>query len=303
MKQQLTFPRESASSLLIELTFNPGGYKFESVDELRSQAHGSAFVYSLDDRLFLVTARHNLTGRHPTTGEPLGAWHASPTHIRSYWLSKPPTDDGWPLTVEDAEPGQPLKGSGQILMQGLAIPLISEDLKPTWYEHPQFGGEVDVAVIRLPTLSDDLYVVPWDAAAQQAPDDDTWVPLAPGQDVMVLGYPYKLASGPLFPLWTRGSIASHPQMGYEIDGKAMPVFLIDARTRKGQSGSAVIRHRSDRTVVVTPDGTIHRTMGPSSQLLGVYSGRTSDESDLGFVWMLEHVDVICRDGVVGTGTF
>jgi hypothetical protein len=92
-------------------------------------------------------------------------------------------------------------------------------------------------------------------------------------------------------------------MGYERDNKSYPMFLIDARTRKGQSGSAVMRHRPDRTVNVGADGNLQRNFGAQSQLLGLYSGRTSDESDLGFVWALEHVDVICRSGVPGTGTF
>ena len=36
------------------------------------------------------------------------------------------------------------------------------------------------------------------------------------------------------------------------------------------------------------------------ELVGVYSGRTHKDSDLGFVWRIDEVDVICTDGVAGT---
>ena len=48
------------------------------------------------------------------------------------------------------------------------------------------------------------------------------------------------------------------------------------------------------------DGLPRKTIGQDSDLLGVYSGRTSDESDIGFVWFMDEVDVICRSGVRGT---
>jgi hypothetical protein len=42
------------------------------------------------------------------------------------------------------------------------------------------------------------------------------------------------------------------------------------------------------------------TIGPDLDLVGVYSGRTRDDSDLGFVWRMDEVDEICRNGVQGT---
>ena len=35
-------------------------------------------------------------------------------------------------------------------------------------------------------------------------------------------------------------------------------------------------------------------------LLGVYSGRVNAESDLGFVWRMGEVDLICREGIQGS---
>jgi hypothetical protein len=294
--RQLFFPRESTSSVQVEMMFSPLGRDATSADDCRGLAYGSAFFYRLDSRLFLVTARHNLTGRHWQTNDWLGSRPVSPTHLRIAWLTKPPTPAGWQVSVSEAEPGAPRSGSTQILMAEYLLPLIDEELQPTWLEHPQLGGDMDVGVLELNSVPDDVLVIPWENATQNS-GDVGWQLLAPGQDVFILGYPFSLSTGPRFPLWMRGTIASHPGLAWEIDDKSLPLLLVDARTRKGQSGAAVIRHRPDRTLIVMPDGSLQRTIGPLSEILGVYSGRTNDESDLGFVWALEHVDVICRQGV------
>ena len=125
-------------------------------------------------------------------------------------------------------------------------------------------------------------------------------PLAAGQDVFVVGYPDALTTGPMFPLWIRGSIASEPYFGFTVSDEHLPLMLVDARTRQGQSGSAVMRHRPEGSLVTRVDGQLGVTQSPMSQIIGVYSGRTSDESDLGFVWRMDEVEVICRKGVQGT---
>lgn len=84
-----------------------------------------------------------------------------------------------------------------------------------------------------------------------------------------------------------------------VNDKVLPLMLIDARTRKGQSGSAVMRHISSRQFVQRLDGRPGVSTGAHSELVGVYSGRTHEFSDLGFVWFIEDVETICRDGVQG----
>ena len=61
-----------------------------------------------------------------------------------------------------------------------------------------------------------------------------------------------------------------------------------------------MRHRSPGTIVVRNERAATQKPFPDSDLLGVYSGRTSDEPDLGFVWAMDEVDEICRNGVQGT---
>ena len=55
-----------------------------------------------------------------------------------------------------------------------------------------------------------------------------------GSELQVIGYPYGQVGGP-FPIWSKGFIASEP----DLDIAGLPVFLIDCRSRPGQSGSPV----------------------------------------------------------------
>ena len=79
-------------------------------------------------------------------------------------------------------------------------------------------------------------------------------------------------------MWSTGFVASEP----DIDHGGRPIFLIDCRTREGQSGSPVIISRSSEGYLSYEDGSTVGEFIP--QLLGVYSGRINPESDLGIVW-------------------
>jgi hypothetical protein len=166
------------------------------------------------------------------------------------------------------------------------------DAPPQWLEHPRLGRRMDVVALplRVPSEDDALYL-PW----TPKPSSELWVT----EDVSIVGYPYGLNSNNL-PIWVRGTVASEPALLYVIDDQPLPLFLVDARTRKGQSGAPVIAFRRPRTVLGTSAGQIQITKGTQSKLLGVYSGRVNSESDLGFVWRIGQVDAICRDGVRGT---
>ncbi|WP_199253628.1 hypothetical protein [Mycolicibacterium mengxianglii] len=296
----IQLPAESARSVRVEMVYCPDGpdVDAEQAKNRRLLAFGSAFIFELDGQQFLVTARHNVTGRHWQTGEFLGGYSMAPTHIVINLLAKPP-EGGW--RIGPSEVGEHV-GSTQIKLRSFLVPLLSEDWKPGWLEHPVFGSDVDVAVLPVDFTDPEAFVVAWKTPVVEArePHQAPWPNLAAGEEVFVVGYPNALMTGPMFPLWIRGSIASEPHFGYGVAEKHLPLMLIDARTRQGQSGSAVMRHRPAGTVITRNNGELGVTTAPVSQLVGVYSGRTSDESDLGFVWRMDEVEVICRDGVPGT---
>ncbi|MGB3332454.1 MAG: trypsin-like peptidase domain-containing protein [Mycobacterium sp.] len=287
---------EHARSMRLEMVYSPDGPDTDALSEekLRGLAYGSAFLYKTAERTYLVTARHNLTGRHPDTNDWLGEYSLSPTHLRVTILAKP-SGQGWRLTPSDV--GDHV-AAVEMRAKAFLIPLIGEDWAPIWLEHPLHGAAMDVAALPFELADDELLIESWSSPSTATnPTAVKWPDLAPGQDLFVVGYPFSLASGPLFPLWIRGTIASEPRFGYAVNDQILPLMLVDARTRKGQSGSAVIRNKPAGTVVPTVGGSIGITAQTTSQLVGVYSGRTSDESDLGFVWRIDEVEILCQRGV------
>jgi hypothetical protein len=157
---------------------------------------------------------------------------------------------------------------------------------------------MDVAVLSI-NPPEGILCAPWEPPTID-PTGTPWQELSAGDDVYIIGYPYGLSSGPAFPLWMRGTVASLPAMGYRVGDDDPPLMLVDARTRTGQSGSVVARRKPQGTPVFIGNTITGFTYGTHSQVVGVYSGRTSDESDLGYVWRIDAVDTICRDGVPGT---
>ena len=95
----------------------------------------------------------------------------------------------------------------------------------------------------------------------------------------VIGFPFGIQAGGSLAVWATGFVASEP----DIDFNNLPVFLIDCRSRPGQSGSAVVSYRSGGMVRMD-DGSSAVFAGPVCRFLGIYSGRLKAESDLGIVW-------------------
>ncbi|WP_240732151.1 serine protease [Egibacter rhizosphaerae] len=157
-------------------------------------------------------------------------------------------------------------------------------------EDPELGPRADVAALPI-NQTQGILVLSY-------PVEDTdpmkWDVADP---VFIIGFPFGRTAGSNFAVWVRGSTASEP----EIDFDELPMFLVDARTRRGQSGSPVILHASGKGVVHTEGGSLSVGTGQSTgRLLGVYSGRTSEGSDLGRVWRTEVVQRIIEAGVAGT---
>ena len=100
------------------------------------------------------------------------------------------------------------------------------------------------------------------------------------QRVFVIGFP--VGARPLrdgaSPIWTRGSIAGRPR----LDWHGRPCFLIDSRTRQGQSGSPAVFYADATMSFVERDGRL--AQGPAWGLVRVYGGRIHRDSDIGIVW-------------------
>jgi hypothetical protein len=95
----------------------------------------------------------------------------------------------------------------------------------------------------------------------------------------VIGFPFGITGGGLLAVWATGFVASEPS----VDFDNLPVFLIDCRSRPGQSGSPVVAYRGGGAVAMQGGGTSIFT-GAVWRFLGIYSGRINEQSDLGIVW-------------------
>jgi hypothetical protein len=142
-----------------------------------------------------------------------------------------------------------------------------------WLEHPTFGRQLDVVAIKL-DATEDLELHPYDLTGPSRT-----LRARPSDGLSIVGFPFGMTAGRKLGVWTRGFLASEP----DIDWNDLPCFLIDARTRKGQSGSPVLNH-SPAGAINIPGGMMAISGKPVTNLLGVYSGRVNSESDLGIVW-------------------
>ena len=229
----------SVQSLFLELRF-------------RGQVLGTAtgFVVCGKHGYYLVTNRHNVTGRHQDTGKPLSKMAGVPDEVAIQHNALGALGS-WTKTVE---------------------PLFTDSI-PRWYEHPRLGSKADFVALPLSQLAG-IQIYPYDLANPGPP-----IHVGPADSVSVVGFPFGRSVAGYVAIWASGFLASEPDLDYD----QLPVMLIDCRTRPGQSGSPVIAHRSGGMVPTIGGGSAVYS-GPVTRFLGIYSGRIQHESDLGFVW-------------------
>lgn len=237
----------STQSLLVETMAN--GYSLMTA---------TAFVVDRNGRFFLITNWHVAAGRDPLTNQPTHPSAAIPDSLRIIHHAKGNL------------------GSWHVITE----PLYKEDGTPRWIEHSQ-GQLVDVVALPLSNLSDEIDIYPFNLSLADA----DLVP-QPAMSVSIVGFPFGLSAGGVWPIWKTGHIATDP----DIDFDGRPSFLIDATTRSGMSGSPVVVRSSGGHK--TRSGVYILAGGITTKFLGVYSGRIRDDAELGRVWRPRVVDEI-----------
>ena len=216
-------------------------------------ASGTCFFVMSADGLVLVTNRHNFTGRDNITGKTLHKECGIPDHA----------------VVT-------LHGPGEVHYH---IDLVDHENSkaPSWVEHPTLGAKADIVALPVKEMANIIgenNSISLDGVSSQG----NWHRWDVGSELQVIGYPYGQIGGP-FPIWSKGFIASEP----DVDVACLPIFLIDCRSRPGQSGSPVWA-RFRKGDVVTRKGQDYQAKETVNYFLGVYSGRLRGDSDLGLVW-------------------
>lgn len=223
---------------------------------------GTAFIIYREAVPYLITNWHNLSGRNPQSGQPR---HSS---------------GGLPDEIEIVHNAQGSLGTWVSRVE----PLLDSGGRPLYREHPQHGRAVDVVALPLTQL-DGIEVYSYDPWTTQRT-----LQAGVSDGVNIIGFPFGLAGGGALGVWVRGFVATEPS----IDFYDLPCFLVDSRTRPGQSGSPVIAYSTGSGATLS-DGSVAFGGGPYETLLGVYSGRINEQSDLGFVWKAQ----VARDIVDG----
>jgi len=220
---------------------------------------GTGFLMEKNGVYFLITNRHIVTGRHNETNELLDENGRIPKCLSILHAKNTGSESIFQWIYKNEE-------------------LYDIQGNPLWIEHPKLKEKADFVALRLKDLEDcKFFPYSFGGLGEN-------ISVGPAEVVSVVGFPLGLGSrGPMttigLALWVTGFIASE----LEIDYGGLPRFLIDCRTRPGQSGSPVIAYRSGGAIPRSGGGTII-SGPPMSKLLGIYSGRINNESDLGFVW-------------------
>lgn len=211
---------------------------------------GTGFVVFSRRGPLLITNRHNVTGRHQDSSKPLSSTGGLPDRIKIFH-----------------------NYLGQIGRWIEKDELLFSNEKPRWIEHPRLGKEADLVALPLVNTAF-VHMHVYDPG-----NSDPDILVGPSETVSVVGFPFGLRAGGSLAIWATGFIASEPEIDY--DNK--PIFLIDCRSRQGQSGSAVIAYRGGgMTAMQGGLGMLYS--GPVFRFLGIYSGRIRPDSDIGIVW-------------------
>jgi len=228
--------------------------------------NATGFVVEREAKHYLVTNFHVVSGRHPDT------------------LANVLPSGAWPKDIRIAHNAVAQLGVWTWKVEGL----YDGDGQPLWLEHPVHGHRADVVALPL-TDTGDIGAYPY----------DPWEPQRFGIQMAgalsIVGFPFGVAYGGSMAVWVRGFVASES----DIDFGDLPRFLIDSRTRPGQSGSPVILYNVGGAVTDLQGNTI-LSGGTAEEFVGVYSGRINEESDLGFVWKASVLRETIEGGVRGT---
>jgi hypothetical protein len=273
---QIHLPNEYFHTVTVETLWHPEGVVDPDSGEVRADVRvcmrGTGFFYRIDKADFLVTARHVFTQRAWRTNDWLDPpiQSVTPTYVRLQLRAAP---EGGTFDAEKLD------------YIPYAIPLVDDDENPQWLEHP-LGYKVDIAALPLLGVDmDELHYLPLEPKDAAYGDDwRFWVT----DDVFIVGYPFGLDHGFFWPLWLRGTVASEPTLMFLYNGDEFPMFLVDSRTRPGNSGSPVLLPRRHFTDTTDDDAL------PRSRLVGIYSGRINEQSDLGITWHIRELDLLCR---------
>ena len=239
---------------------------------------GSAFFYELNGDSFLITNRHNITGKDVFEKKPLLPNGRFPEYLLAKLAFYLPGNTAFTMAAHRVE--------------------IYDRCNPLWFEHPELGSSCDV--VALPLNPPENCPPLMHRAVNMS--DSTKIPIWPGTTVFIIGFPRSISIGAGLPVWKSGYIASEPSFDIIIGGKPslvggptggikIPAFFIDSQTREGMSGCPIF---ASYTGIWDPEDlyglfTLKEStnIGTGLEFIGCYSGRVTSQEQgaaLGLCW-------------------
>ncbi|MFM5568697.1 hypothetical protein ACET8I_19400 [Aeromonas veronii] len=251
---------------------------------------GSGVIYQDGSDYYIVTAWHNITGRHSETLKPISKQLAIPDDVVVN------------LAVSFSK-------SGMVTRHAITIPLYDDD-KALFYIHPENWPRVDVAVIPFnPSdqfeseiyLSGEYKTVLFSPVMTLVGGEVTGVCpiqnyLVPSDNIIskwfdtvevteelfIPGYPQNVRDFYSQPVWKRATIASSVRGGWNRE----PKFLIDSASTSGMSGAPVLYYSPKGQVQIL--GSTYQFSQDVAILAGIYVGRVGvnekQDPQIGTVW-------------------
>lgn len=239
-------------------------------------AHGTGFLWRHEKKIYLITNWHNVTGINPFTGDHLNKGGCVPDTITFYPAFRSITSSSYFVS-----------------RQTFTRPLYEHFHEPFWVQHPQFEAmRTDIVALEVASVPSFIVTV------QDMGFEDLFSHV--GSEVFIVGYPFRNYEDTHLPLWKRGSIASEPLMPW--NGK--PIFMIDAATRPGMSGSPVFRRVFGPAPLMQQGSiAINDTAVMTTRFAGVYSGHLTKQDEsltIGIAWQGHLVSELLENPAPGT---
>ncbi|HHQ4467739.1 TPA: hypothetical protein ACSPZQ_001251 [Aeromonas veronii] len=255
---------------------------------------GTGFIYKLEGKYFIVTAWHNVTGRHSETLEMLSSNGGVPDNVV--------------VTLSVIYPEY------SAFKTSITLPLY-DDERALFYIHPINWPRIDVVAIPFDPnaehvmeayLSTGRYLKqkkPLLTPLHMGPDkfiqaeihsvQEYFVPdqsvitqwlnsVDVTEELFIPGYPQNVHDFYVQPVWKRATIASSVQSGWNRE----PKFLVDSASKSGMSGAPVFYYNAKGIVQI--QGVTRYFNQEAAILVGVYVGRVGVEKgvdpQIGTVW-------------------
>lgn len=239
---------------------------YDHSGSLLKDLHATGFFYRHEGEVYFVSARHALTGLDAFSNRAFSKSGYLPQRVRVF-------------------PG--LKKEESNFRINLDVEVRTPDGEPLWLQDPEFAElNTDIACIRIDHQHKDLF---WSIE----PSQDENLFSAVGFDCFIAGYPNRNYRDPYLPIWRRGSFAYEPS----VPVHDRPMFLVDAATSPGLSGSPIFQRAHGPAPIVGESGelVVKGDAVVSTRFVGVYGGRldhTNQLAQVGYGWYANRIPMI-----------